>query len=172
MGHITLNPKEEGKRGMGGAFAFLVGTVFELTLFPLGKGTKITEEGGCSGGMELKGLCNLPGKKRTPNSAVSPAAAAQLPVPKATRLQGTRLTPGDTAPGDTAPGDMAPGDMTDSWGHGSWGHSSWGHSSWGHGYWEKGSWGIVLIPSAFYYPQSCVGQERSCYGHSDCLSAE
>lgn len=48
MGHITLNPKEEGKRG--GAFAFLVGTAFELTLFPLGKGTKITEEGGCSEG--------------------------------------------------------------------------------------------------------------------------
>lgn len=49
MGHITMNPKEEGKRG-GGAFAFLVGTAFELTLFPLGKGTKITEEGGCVGG--------------------------------------------------------------------------------------------------------------------------
>lgn len=53
MGRITLNPKEEGK-GVGGAFAFLVGTAFELTLFLLGKGTKITEEGGCVWGGEAK----------------------------------------------------------------------------------------------------------------------
>lgn len=113
MGHITLNPKEEGKRGVGGAFAFLVGTVFELTLFPLGKGTKITEEGGCSGGMELKRLCNLPGKKRAPNSACEPGGGSA-----AARARGD-TAPGDTygswgihmAPGDTVPGDMAPGGL-------------------------------------------------------------
>lgn len=52
-----------------------MGTAFEQTLFPLGKGTKITEEGGCvggGGGMKLKRLRNLPGKKSSPSSACEP----------------------------------------------------------------------------------------------------
>jgi len=36
MGHVALNPKEEGKRG-GGAFAFLVGTALKLTFVSLGE---------------------------------------------------------------------------------------------------------------------------------------
>lgn len=111
MGHITLNPKEEGKRG-GGAFAFLVGTVFELTLFPLGKGTKITEEGGCSGagggGMKLKRLRNMPGKKRAPNSAREPVHPPAAAGSVACHAGGERSTAGTL---------LAPR------GHGSWGPS-------------------------------------------------